>query len=168
MSSRRAPQWGRTSTSRPKGFGDTRCVLGGRRIIDEAELWIEAASASQRQDGYFGPVANLTNIHTEHDHKPGLWPNMIMLMALQSYHERSGDKRVLDLVTRYFRWEAGTPEEDFLLPFRQQQRAADNLAGVYWLYNRTGKEWLLDLATTIQSLGRTKQVCWCGRESRPC
>ena len=41
------------------------------------------------------------------------------------------------------------PEADFLPPFWQQQRAADNLASVYWLYNRTGEPWLLDLAAKI-------------------
>ncbi|MEW6746196.1 MAG: beta-L-arabinofuranosidase domain-containing protein [Planctomycetota bacterium] len=132
-----------------KGFGDTGYVLGDQRIINEAKVWIEAAFASQREDGYFGPRANLVNIHTERGDKPDLWPNMIMLMALQSYHEWSGDERVLELMTKYFRWELGIPEEDFLLPFWQQQRAADNLASVYWLYNRTGERWLLDLAAKI-------------------
>jgi hypothetical protein len=36
-----------------------------------------------------------------------------------------------------------------LLPFWQQQRASDNLASVYWLYNRTGETWLLELGRKI-------------------
>jgi hypothetical protein len=128
-----------------KGFGDTGYLLDERRIIDEAKTWIEAAFASQRDDGYFGPRSNLTQISG----KPDVWPNMVMLNALQSYYEFSSDKRVLDLMTKYFRWELSIPEEDFLLPFWQQQRAGDNLASVYWLYNRTGEEWLLDLAAKI-------------------
>jgi len=128
-----------------KGFGDLGYVLGDQRIINEARQWLEAAIASQREDGYFGPRSNLT--HTKG--KTDLWPNMIMLNALQSYYEYTGDSRVLQLMSRYFRWQITIPDEDFLLPFWQQQRAGDNLASVYWLYNRTGENWLLQLAEKI-------------------
>jgi len=128
-----------------RGFGDTGYVLDDQRIIREARQWIEAVIASQRDDGYFGPRSNLTRIKG----KPDLWPNMIMLNALQSYYEYSGDQRVLELMTKYFRWQLTIPDQDFLLPFWQNQRASDNLASVYWLYNRTGEKWLLKLAEKI-------------------
>ena len=130
-----------------KGFGDTGYALGDERIINEARVWIEAAIAGQQEDGYFGPRPNRTHLKG----KPDLWPNMIMLFALQSYYEYSRDERVLDLMTRYFRWEMTIPEDDFLIPFWQQQRAADNLYSVYWLYNRTGDAFLLELAERIHS-----------------
>ena len=128
-----------------KGFGDTGYVLGDERIIKEARVWIEAVLSSQREDGYFGPRSNLTHL----DGKPDLWPNMIVLYALQSYYDYTKDQRVLEFMRRYFRWELDVPEADFLLPFWQQQRAANNLFSVYWLYNRTGEPWLLDLAAKI-------------------
>jgi hypothetical protein len=128
-----------------KGFGDLGYVLGDQRIISEARQWVEAVLGSQRQDGYFGPRGNLTLT----DGKPDLWPNMIMLNVLESYYDYTGDERVLKLMAAYFRWELNLPEEDFLLPFWQQQRAADNLASVYWLYNRTGEPWLLELGHKI-------------------
>ncbi len=128
-----------------KGFGDTGYILNDKRVIDEAKVWIEAAFASQREDGFFGPRSNLTGLNG----KPDLWPNMIMLFALQSWYEYSQDKRVIDLMTRYFRWEMTIPEQDFLVPYWQQQRGADNLYSVYWLYNITGDKFLLDLAKKI-------------------
>ena len=128
-----------------KGFGDLGYVLQDERIITEARQWIEATIASQREDGYFGPRSNLTHIKG----KPDVWPNMIMLNVLQSYYEYSADKRVIDLMTKYFRWELSIPDEDFLLPFWQNQRAGDNLASVYWLYNITGEIWLLEVAEKI-------------------
>jgi DUF1680 family protein len=128
-----------------KGFGDLGYVLDDQRIINEARQWLEAAIASQREDGYFGPRSNLTNIKGKTD----LWPNMIMLNALQSYYEYTGDDRVLKLMSKYFRWQMTIPDEDFLLPFWQQQRAGDNLASVYWLYNLTGEKWLLELSEKI-------------------
>ncbi|MGB2824733.1 MAG: beta-L-arabinofuranosidase domain-containing protein, partial [Phycisphaerae bacterium] len=132
-----------------KGFGDVGYVLGDERIIAEARTWIEAAIASQREDGYFGPRGNLKAARGRTRGRPDLWPNMVMLNVLQSYHEHTGDKRVPELMTRYFRWEMTIPEEDLLPPYWQQQRAADNLASIYWLYNRTGEKRLLELATRI-------------------
>lgn len=128
-----------------KGYADLGYLLGDERIITESKIWLEGALAGQRPNGYFGPQSNLTSL----DGKPDLWPHMIMLNALQSYYEYSGDVRVIELMTKYFRWELQVPEENFLVPYWQQQRGADNLASVYWLYNRTGDEWLLELAEKI-------------------
>ena len=128
-----------------KGFGDLGYVLGDKRIIKEARVWIDAAIATQREDGYFGMRRNLKAARG----KPDIWPNMIMMNVLQSYHEYSPDKRVPDLMTRYFKWQTTISDADLLPPYWQQQRAADNLASIYWLYNRTGDKWLLDLATKI-------------------
>jgi len=134
-----------------KGFGDLGYVLADERIITEAKFWIEAALATQRQDGYFGPRTNLkSDAQWKADvGKTDLWPNMIMLNALQTYYEYAHDTRVLELMRNYFRWELAFPAENFLPPFWQQQRAGDNLASVYWLYNRTGDEFLLQLAEKI-------------------
>ncbi len=132
-----------------KGFGDLGYSLDDPRIIQEARRWIEPAFSSQREDGYFGPRKNATQSGHVKAGKPDVWPNMVMLNALQSYYEYSGDDRVLKLMTKYFRWQLSVPDEDFLLPFWQQQRASDNLASVYWLYNRTGESWLLDLGEKI-------------------
>jgi len=52
-------------------------------------------------------------------------------------------------MSKYFKWQMTIPDEDFLLPFWQQQRASDNLASVYWLYNRTGEKFLLELGEKI-------------------
>jgi len=131
-----------------KGFGDVGYVLGDKRIIDEARTWLEPVIAGQRDDGYFGPRANKTGSRREKG-KPDVWPNMIMLNVLQSYYEYSGDERVIQLMTRYFHWQLTIPDEDFLPPFCQNQRASDNLASVYWLYNRTGDKSLLDLGEKI-------------------
>ena len=119
-----------------KGFGDCAYLLGEREQIREARVWIEGALASQREDGYFGPRrAQSTVSSTEGEWD--LWPNMPMLDALRSYHEFTGDPRVLELMARYFRWELALPDDKFLPPYWQHLRGYDNLWSVYWLYNRT-------------------------------
>jgi DUF1680 family protein len=133
-----------------KGFGDCAYLLGNEEQIKEAKIWIEGAIASQREDGFFGPRGQgATSTVSSTKGKYDLWPNMVMLSCLQSYYEYTGDQRVIDLMTRYFRWQLAVPEDDFLPPYWQQQRAADNLRSVYWLYNHTGEKWLLDLAEKI-------------------
>jgi hypothetical protein len=124
-----------------RGFTDLAYVLQDERLIGEARRWIEAVLAGQEPDGYFGPRENKVN----HD----VWPNMLILNVLQSFHEATGDPRVILFMTRYFRWQAGLPREDLLRGSWQKIRAGDNLESILWLYNRTGESWLLDLAHVI-------------------
>ena len=75
---------------------------------------------------------------------------MIMLNVLQSYYEQSGDGRVLPFLARYFRWQLGRPDSDLGAGYWPKVRMGDNLESVYWLYNRTGDVWLLDLARRLE------------------
>ena len=74
---------------------------------------------------------------------------MIMLWCLQSYYEYSQDSRVIDLMTNYFKWQMTVPDEQFLKDYWENSRGGDNLLSVYWLYNKTGDKFLLDLAKKI-------------------
>lgn len=125
-----------------KGYGDMGYVLRDPAVIREARVWLDGTLASQRPDGYFGPV-NMTG------GKPDLWPNMVMLWCLQSYYDYSGDQRVLPFMGKYFRWELALPDSLFLQDYWEKSRGGDNLYSVYWLYNRTGEKWLLTLAEKI-------------------
>jgi len=124
-----------------RGFGDLGYVLGDERIINEARVWIEGILGSQRSDGYFGPESNRE--------KDDLWPNMIALNILQTYYEYSHDERVLPFMTRYFHWQMTVPQKKLLPGSWQKMRAGDNLESIYWLYNRSGEAWLLELAERI-------------------
>jgi len=128
-----------------KGYGDLGYVLNDPAIIAHAGKWIESALGSQREDGWFGPRALLTSLNG----KPDLWPNMVMLNIFQTYHEHSGDPRVIDVMTRYFKWEDQLPATAFGEGYWPKIRAGDNIESIYWLYNRTGAEWLLPLAKKI-------------------
>lgn len=121
-----------------KGYTDLGYIIQDKRIIDEAKHWLDAIIASQRPDGYFGPQSNRENMD--------LWPNMCALYALRSYYEATGDKRVLTLMSKYFRWQSTIPLEQLLPGSWQKTRAGDNLDSIYWLYNQTGEKWLLDVA----------------------
>jgi hypothetical protein len=128
-----------------KGYGDLGYVLKDETITKEARKWIERVLASQDANGWFGPRALQRSLGGKAD----FWPHMVMLNVLQSYHEFSGDERVLKLMTGYFRWQLDYPEKDFMVGYWPHVRAGDNLESVYWLYNRTGEKWLLDLGRKI-------------------
>jgi hypothetical protein len=128
-----------------KGFGDLGYVLKDEAVIAQARKWIEAAMNTQREDGWFGPRELLTSLKG----KPDLWPNMVMLNILQSYYEAAGDPRVLEVMSRYLKWEHALPESAFGEGYWPKIRAGDNIESALWLYNRTGEPWLLELAKKI-------------------
>jgi len=128
-----------------KGYGDLGYVLKDDAVIAEAKRWIEAAMASQREDGWFGPRDLLTSLNG----RPDLWPHMVMLNVLQSYYEYTGDARVITAMTRYMKWEDQLPASAFGEGYWPKIRAGDNIESAYWLYNRTGEPWLLNLARKI-------------------
>lgn len=128
-----------------KGFGDIGYVLGDKRIIDEARIWIEGALASQRPSGYFGPELNLT----AHEGRADIWPNMIMLDALRTYFEFSGDKRVPEMMTKYFHWVLTIPDEKMFPSYWEKHRGGDLMSTALWLYNMTGDGALLEVCHKI-------------------
>lgn len=130
-----------------KGYGDLGYVLKDEAIKAEAKKWIDAVLATQREDGWFGPRELLTSLNG----KPDLWPHMIMLNVLQSYYEAAGDPRVIELMGRYFKWENALPVSAFGEGYWPKLRFGDNLESIFWLYNRTGEPWLLDLARKIHT-----------------
>ncbi len=128
-----------------KGFVDLGHLTGDKRILDESQRWLEAVMRTQQASGYFGSRTNLADAESG-TRVLDLWPNMVMLYPLRSHFEATGDRRVLDLMTRYFKWQSTLPLDAIYPGSWQKWRAADNLDSIYWLFNRTGERWLLDLA----------------------
>lgn len=111
-------------------------VLDDKKLKDEVQQWIEGTIASQKEDGWFGPEANrTTKLGT-----PDLWPNMIMLGALETYYEATGDQRIVTLMNRYVDWLDKLPEEQTIDPkhYWHHHRVSDQLSNLIWLYNMTG------------------------------
>lgn len=128
-----------------KGYGNLGYVLNDDQIITETKQWLNKVFDSQQPNGYFGPKLSAT----DRKEIPDLWPNMLMLWTLQSYYEYSNDARVIPFMLRYSKWLMNVPDEKLLKTYWENSRGGDNLYSVYWLYNRTGEKWLLDLAHKI-------------------
>ena len=132
-----------------KGFQNCAFLLDDQKQLSEARLWIEGILRSQQPDGWLGPGEGRTGICTDLKGREDLWPNMVALFCLQSFFEQTSDARVLPAMTRYFRYLQAVPEEKFLLGYWPSMRGGDLLYSVYWLYNRIGESWLLDLARKV-------------------
>ncbi|MFZ0391463.1 MAG: beta-L-arabinofuranosidase domain-containing protein [Calditrichia bacterium] len=136
-------------------------ILNDKDLIQKSQRWIEAVLAGQRADGYFGPLPDSTREFGDSRWerrqawqelaKMDWWPHMVMLKVLQQYYEATGDQRVLDFMTRYFKYQHQWIEKrplDYWTHWAKS-RGGENLASIYWLYNRTGDRFLLDLGRTI-------------------
>lgn len=114
-------------------------VLDDEELIARAHPWIEWILNSQREDGLFGPASN-----------EDWWPRTVALKALTQHADATGDVRVAPFVERFFRYQLEhLPQR----PLRSWGRArgADNALSVWWLHERTGEEWLLELVDLIDA-----------------
>ena len=116
-------------------------LLEDPKLLAKVRKWAGWTLENQRPDGSIGPESNTD-----------WWPNMIMLKALAQYHEATADARVISVMERYFRYQAGKlashPLKDWAV-----YRWGDELLSVLWLYNRNGDRSLLDLARALHSQG---------------
>ena len=113
--------------------------LDDERLKGICMKYIEWILNSQREDGWFGPAKN-------DDH----WPLMVALKALKQYFTATGDKRVIVLMDKFFRYEytnlAVHPLKNWAVA-----RGGENMALVIWLYNLTGQKYLLELLKRLRA-----------------
>lgn len=139
-------------------------ILDDASLKAKAQEWIEWSIKNQDESGYFGPVPPTQ----EPPQEEGLqrnkardwWPKMVMLKVLQQYYTTTKDERVINLMTRYFKYQMKELPENKLNHWSWwgAQRGGDNLLIVYWLYNITGDKFLLDLAEVIHQ----QTIDWTG------
>ena len=131
-------------------------ILDDSELKAKAQMWVDWTINNQTEDGYIGPIP----FEEEPEYEQGLqrgqrtdwWPKMVMLKILQQYYNATEDQRVIETLTKYFKYQLQelptTPLDKLTL--WANRRGGDNLQVVYWLYNITGDEFLLDLGDIIQ------------------
>lgn len=130
-------------------------ILEDEAMIEKVKPWVEWSIENQRDDGYFGPIP----FEDGYENEPGMqkgprrdwWPKMVMLKVLQQYYMATEDERVIDLMTNYFKFQLKELPQTPLghWTFWGNRRGGDNMMVVYWLYNITGDEFLLELAELL-------------------
>ena len=127
-------------------------LLEDEMLIQKATPWIEWIFDSQKDTGYFGPDTDYPNLPgVQRTNSADWWPRMVVLKILQQYYSATEDIRVVEFMSRYFKYQLGTLNEKPLnhWTFWAKYRGGDNLMAVYWLYNITGDSFLLELAELI-------------------
>lgn len=127
-------------------------ILNDKQLIAKTKPWVEWAIKSQQPDGYFGPSKDYSyEPGIQRDNSRDWWPKIVMLKVLKQYYAATGDKRVITLMTNYFKYQLKELPQKPLdhWTFWARFRAGDNLMIVYWLYRITGDTFLLDLGDLI-------------------
>lgn len=127
-------------------------ILNDKELIAKVKPWVEWSLKSQTADGYFGPSKDYPEEDgLQRDNSRDWWPKMVMLKVLKQYYAATGDKRVITLMTNYFKYQLkelpGNPLDKWT--YWAKFRGPDNLMVVYWLYNITGDKFLLELGDLI-------------------
>ncbi len=136
-------------------------LLQDTALLDHVHAFVDWTLRSQNPNGLFGPQEQRAPAFVP---KPqgtitDWWQRMIMLKVLSQYQEVSGDERIIPFMLRYFSFQMTGLDEQPLYRWAQV-RCAENLLSIYWLYNRTGEGFLLDLAQKIfdQGMNWTAQL----------
>ena len=81
-------------------------LLNDQTLIEKVKPWIEWTLNSQKPNGYFGPDTDRAPERgLQRDNSRDWWPKMVMLKVMQQYYSATGDARVLDFFTKYFKYQ---------------------------------------------------------------
>jgi hypothetical protein len=129
-----------------RGFGDLGYVTGDAATLELTKTWMDRILATRQPDGFFGP----TSLRTSLNGLPDFWPYMPVLDAMRTWYEYSGDERIIDALTGWLRFLNALPGSQFGQGWGSA-RVGDTIDTAYWLYNRTGDAFLLDLVRAMHA-----------------
>lgn len=115
-------------------------LLDDAGLKAKAQMWIEWTLQSQREDGFFGPDDDLPNVDgLQRDRTHDWWPRIVALKFMKQYYDATGDKRVIDFMTKYFHYQLEELPEHPLgtWSYWAVERGADNIYVVYWGHLQT-------------------------------
>lgn len=110
--------------------------------------YIDYILEHQQPDGWLGPRQSATGNYKERDP----WPVFVMLKVLTQYQEATSDERVILAMQKFLKTLHAQLKERSLFDWNRM-RWQDGVLSVYWLYDRTGEAWLLDLARIMKQQG---------------
>ena len=121
-------------------------LLNDDALRAKAQPWLDYTLTHQWDDGWFGAkqAAEMRGRDA--------WPNAIMLKVLTQHYEATADERVAPFMERFCAWLRDNLDQHPLIEWGIY-RWADLALSVHWLYNRTGSDWLLDVATKLHEQG---------------
>lgn len=127
-------------------------IMDDAALKEKVQPWIEWTLQSQQSDGYFGPsVDREPESGLQRNNARDWWPKMVVLKYMKQYYDATNDQRVIPFMTNYFKYQLTelkkTPLDHWT--YWGKMRGGDNLLVIYWLYNITGDQFLLELGDLI-------------------
>ncbi len=119
-------------------------LLDDEKLKTKVHRWMNSILSHQHKDGWLGPVHD---VKYGYEHDP--WPVYVVLKAMIQYQEATADPRVIPAMERFLRRLQGLIAHRPLASWARM-RSADLVVSIYWLYERTGEDWLLDLVQSIK------------------
>ena len=122
-------------------------------LLDDADLKakvkrrVDTIVAHQNADGWYGPHAQHAGARAY-----DLWAILLVNKVLVQYHEASGDDAVLRAVSASLRALPAAMDRTPLFNWGRF-RWFEGLIPVYYVYERTGEPWLLELARKLHDQG---------------
>lgn len=114
----------------------------------KAQKWVEVFLTYQDEMGWIGPTRGEDPRNPERDP----WPIFVVFKVLTQYYDVSQDERVIDVMLRFCKYLQENLPKVPLVSWAKF-RWADLVLSIHWLFEKTGEEWLLDLAGLVQDQG---------------
>ena len=122
-----------------KGLVALAYTLDDPALKLKAKKWIDYSLENQQESGLFGPPK-----------MNDWWPRMPFMYALQGYYEATKDPRVVPFLSKYLKYQLANLDAAPLNEWGKS-RAGDNIEIALWLYNKTGEQFLLELANKLKT-----------------
>ena len=134
----RAPYW-------LDGFIPLAYTLDDPQLKERARQYVEYIMDHQQEDGWLGPKPKDSG-HAD------IWSIFLALKMLVQYYEATQDSRAIEVVEKSLRGIDRHIDNAPLFNWAQF-RWFEVLIPLYWLYERSGEEWLLQLAVKLHAQG---------------
>ncbi len=129
------------------GFIPLAWLLDDEDMKKRATHYIDYIIGQQTDDGWICPH-DTGGERSRYD----VWAKLLILKVLIVYYEATGDERIEDVVGKALK--ALDRHIDTAPLFNWGQfRWFEGLISIWWLYERTEEDWLLDLASKLQGQG---------------
>ncbi len=125
-------------------------LLDDERLKAKVTRYADYILSHQRQDGWLGPDQSF--IKAGDQARFDVWSLFLALKVLVQFHDATGDGRVEDAVRRCLRMIDRHIDRQPLFDWAQF-RWFEALIAIFWLYERSREEWLLDLAVKLHAQG---------------
>jgi DUF1680 family protein len=121
-------------------------------LLDDAPLkkriagYLDYIIRHQHENGWLGPVIEKNSMAAD------VWSQFLALKMLVVYHDATGDARIPGVVQKALRM-LDRRIDCHPLNAWGQFRWFEALIAIWWLYERTGEPWLIDLAVKFHAQG---------------